>query len=88
MKTSIQIQNLKCGGCVSTIKSRISELAGVESIEIDLETATVHLEHDSHLNIEEIKAKLQKLGYPEVGQTNSFGEKAKSLVSCAIGKLN
>jgi copper chaperone len=88
MKTAIPIQNLKCGGCASTIKNRISELNGVHSIEVNLETSTVLVEHEMQLKISEIKNILRKIGYPEVGEANSLGEKAKSFVSCAIGKLS
>ncbi len=88
MKTTIQIQNLKCGGCVSTIKNRISDLNGVHSVEVNLERSTVFIEHEEQLKDQEIKKVLQKLGYPEVGENNSLGEKAKSFVSCAIGKLS
>jgi copper chaperone len=34
------------------------------------------------------KETLKSIGYPEDGKENSFGTKAKSYVSCAIGKMN
>ena len=36
----------------------------------------------------EVKEKLKTLGYPEDGEVNSLGSKAKSYVSCAIGKMS
>ena len=36
----------------------------------------------------EVKEKLKTLGYPEDGEANSLGSKAKSYVSCAIGKMS
>ena len=38
--------------------------------------------------LEEVKAVLKKIGYPEDGEANSLGSKAKSYVSCAIGKMS
>jgi hypothetical protein len=35
-----------------------------------------------------VKDKLKVLGYPEDGTANTLGSKAKSYVSCAIGKMN
>jgi hypothetical protein len=35
-----------------------------------------------------VKEKLKALGYPEDGAANNFGTKAKSYVSCAIGKIS
>jgi copper chaperone len=36
----------------------------------------------------EVKEKLKTLGYPEDGEANGLGSKAKSYVSCAIGKMS
>jgi copper chaperone len=87
MKAEIQIENLKCGGCASTIKKAILAIEGVSEIEIDMEKSmvSVRLEND---NLEEIKIKLSKLGYPEVGDKNTVLHKAKSFVSCAVGRMD
>lgn len=87
MKAEIQIENLKCGGCASTIKKAILAIEGVSEIEIDMEKSIVSItsENDS---LEEIKMKLSKLGYPEVGDKNTVLHKAKSFVSCAVGRMD
>jgi copper chaperone len=87
MKTEIQVENLKCGGCASTIKKAILAIEGASEIEIDIEKSmvSVRLEND---NLEEIKLKLSKLGYPEVGDKNTVLHKAKSFVSCAVGRMD
>ncbi|MDG1228088.1 MAG: heavy-metal-associated domain-containing protein [Polaribacter sp.] len=87
MKAEVQIENLKCGGCASTIKKGILAIEGVSEIDIDIEKSivSVTLEND---NLEEIKLKLSKLGYPEVGDKNTVLHKAKSFVSCAVGRMD
>lgn len=87
MKAEVQIENLKCGGCASTIKKGILAIEGVSEIDIDIEKSivSVTLEND---NVEEIKLKLSKLGYPEVGDKNTVLHKAKSFVSCAVGRMD
>ncbi|TYQ00316.1 copper chaperone CopZ [Tenacibaculum adriaticum] len=87
MKTEIHIENLKCGGCASTIKKGISELEGITSVEVDIENSMVLVETEKESSTE-IKEKLSKLGYPEVGDKNTVLHKAKSFVSCAVGRVN
>lgn len=87
MKAEIQIENLKCGGCASTIKKGILAIEGVSEIDIDIEKSIVSITSENE-NVEEIKLKLSKLGYPEVGDKNTVLHKAKSFVSCAVGRMD
>ena len=87
MTTEIQIENLKCGGCAATIKKGILSLGAIEKVNIDVEKSIV-LVSSRNENLEEIKSKLSKLGYPEVGDKNTMIHKAKSFVSCAVGRLD
>ena len=87
MKTDIQIENLKCGGCAATIKKGILAIEGVNEIEIDVEKSIVSITSEN-TNLEAIKTKLSKLGYPEVGDKNTIVHKAKSFVSCAVGRID
>jgi copper chaperone CopZ len=84
MEQQIQVENIKCGGCMNSIKKSLLQLPGVEDINIELETEiiTVRGAVDRALLVD----KLNGLGYPELGH-NSALKKAKSLVSCAIGKF-
>ena len=87
MKSQIEIENLKCGGCAATIKKGLLALDGVTEIEIDIEKSIVSIASEKE-NLEEIKLKLSKLGYPEVGDANTIVHKAKSFVSCAVGRMD
>lgn len=88
MQTNITIQNLKCGGCASTITKKIQNINDVSNLNIDVETSTVRFEHNSKDTLENVKNQLTKLGYPAIGDQNSMLNKAKSFVSCATGKMN
>jgi copper chaperone len=87
MKSQIQIENLKCGGCAATIKKGLLGIEGINEVEIDLEKSIVSIASEKE-NLEEIKLKLSKLGYPEVGDANTIVHKAKSFVSCAVGRID
>ena len=87
METIIHIQNLKCGGCANTITKGISAIDGVKDISVQVEESTVTFSYDNEEQVKEVKNKLKSLGYPEDGQENTLGVKAKSYVSCAIGKM-
>ncbi len=85
--TILKLENIKCRGCANTIKNGLLKIEGVKQAEVNVKESevTVTYKDDDILNI--IKKKLSRLGYPEAGN-NSIGSKAKSFVSCAIGKLN
>ena len=88
METTIQIQNLKCGGCANTITKNIVVLEGITNVSVNVEESTVNFNYETEAQLVEVKEKLKTLGYPEDGATNSLGSKAKSYVSCAIGKMS
>ena len=87
MKAEINIENLKCGGCAATIKKGILGLDGINEVNVDVEKSMVFVSSKKE-NLEEIKSKLSKLGYPEVGDKNTVLHKAKSFVSCAVGRID
>ena len=94
MAVSVAVENIKCGGCANSIKQKLTTLEGVQGIEVDIEAGLVTFELDEQLNLNEIlglvKTKLASMGYPEVGSVEGLkaaGAKAKSYVSCAVGKM-
>lgn len=87
MITEIQIENLKCGGCASTITKALLDHKGVENVSVDVEKSIVTIS-TTFSDLEQIKQKLAKLGYPEIGSKNNILHKAKSFVSCAVGKMD
>ena len=84
----INILNLKCNGCANTIKKGLSAIEGVDQVEVDLDKSEITINEVSDAVFTQVKEKLSKMGYPEVGDANSMLHKAKSIVSCASGKLD
>ena len=82
----IIVENIKCGGCMNSIKTTLLKLAGVSGVEIDKEENQISI-IGIDLNREELVEKLAALGYPERGN-NSLLSKAKSMVSCAVGRMS
>lgn len=87
MKASLEIQNLKCGGCANTIRTRLNDIEGIENIMVDNETDTVDFDYNTKEEFENAVNLLSKLGYPVVGESNPLTKKAKSFVSCAMGRM-
>ena len=85
--TTIEIVNLKCNGCVNTVKKGILGIEGIDYVDVDLDNSKVTIPTVDQNLIDEAKAKLSKMGYPEVGDANTMIHKAKSFVSCATGKM-
>jgi copper chaperone CopZ len=88
MKTTVQIQNLKCNGCATTIKNNLQKLENIQNIEIELETSSVSFEYITESDLKVVEKELHHLGYPLEGEENKFQTKAKSFVSCAVGRMN
>lgn len=87
MMTVIKIENLKCGGCAATIKKGLLSIENVSDVLVDVANDNVSITSENVL-IDVIKEKLSKLGYPEVGDKNTIVHKAKSFVSCAVGRID
>ena len=88
MESTLQIQNLKCGGCAHTIKTRLNDIEGIGNATIDHTTHTVSFNHSNDQQVETAISLLSSLGYPIEGASNPFSKKAKSFVSCAVGRMN
>jgi copper chaperone CopZ len=82
-----EVENIKCGGCMNSIRKGLEAMPGVRSATPDAEKGAVAVEFDEQAVGETaIAHKLSEMGYPLAGH-NSFGKKAKSFVSCAIGRM-
>ena len=86
MKTTLNIQNLKCSGCEAKITQSLSKLESIENVKIDYSTNAVSFEFKIKENLGTVKTMLSKLGYPIVGEKNDLTKKVKSYISCAIGR--
>ena len=90
MSYTIAVENIKCNGCASTIRSRLVEQELARSVDVDVEHGDVHVEDNPEWRDQVINA-LARMGYPEVGSVEGIKAataKAKSFVSCAIGRID
>lgn len=80
---TINVVNIKCGGCEKGIVSALTK-DGMENISVDIESQKVSFDGDAEI----AKKTLSKMGYPEANspEAKKFSKKAKSYISCAIGK--
>jgi copper chaperone CopZ len=88
MTENIIVANLKCGGCASSIKNKLKELHGIDSINIDLDSNNITIIHQGIVNRDIITAQLKAIGYPEATEENGLLLQLKSYASCMIGKLS
>ena len=87
MKTTQYVQNLKCGGCANTIRKNLELLPGISEVSINDEDSSVTFNFENKEAYETAHYKLIALGYPLTEDANSFMTKAKSYVSCAVGRM-
>ncbi|WP_420601103.1 heavy-metal-associated domain-containing protein [Flagellimonas sp.] len=88
MRTTVKIQNLKCGGCANTVSKKIGSLKNIEDVFVNVETHEVSFGYGRSEDFKVVKKELSKLGYPLEGENNPKISQAKSYVSCAIGRLS
>ena len=90
MNLDIRVENIKCGGCANSIEKKIRTISGVSDVVVDIENGKVVVSGDS-LDRDKVIQELTHMGYPEAGSVEGLkaaAKKAKSYVSCAIGKLS
>ena len=90
MKTSIAVENIRCGGCANSITKKLSAIDGVTSVDVAIEEQIVTVEITNEALQADVVAALKGMGYPEKGSVEGMEAlkgKAKSVVSCAIGKV-
>lgn len=90
MSYTIAVENIKCGGCANSIRSKLLDKALAQSVEVDIEQGQVHIEGNPEWR-DQVAIALAKMGYPEVGSVEGMkaaAAKAKSFVSCAIGRMD
>jgi copper chaperone len=85
-KTDIRVENIKCGGCAASITRRLKGIPGVIGVRVEVAEGCVTLESEIPVREEAVRA-LAKLGYSAPG-ANKLSAKAKSFVSCAIGRVS
>jgi copper chaperone CopZ len=63
-----QIPGISCNHCVHTIKSEVSDLAGVQSVDASAESKEATIVFDAPASEEKIVALLKEINYPPAGK--------------------
>ena len=67
MTHTIEVENIKCGGCMNTIRRALLALPGTKDVLIDKEQGIVRVEGSARR--EDVVTILNELGYPEKATT-------------------
>lgn len=59
----LNIEGMKCEGCVNRIKKVLSTIKGIESFDISLETKILKLSVKKEKTIDEVIKKIEMLGF-------------------------
>ncbi len=90
MNHIIDVENIKCGGCANTIENKLKKLDSVTQVSVNVEQGQVTIEAGDDSRVQLVDTLLAS-GYPEKGTAEGLKAakaKAKSFVSCAIGKMS
>ena len=86
----ITVDNIKCGGCAGSITKKLTSTFDTDKIDVNIEQGVISIDLDDSKK-DELAKVLLDLGYPEIDSVQGFDSakaKAKSFVSCAIGKMD
>ena len=64
---TFKVPGISCGHCVHTIKTEVSDVPGVTSVEADQQTQMVTVTLNSPADWEKIRATLVEINYPPEG---------------------
>ena len=90
MTYTLTVENIKCGGCANSIRKRLIDLALADGVEVDVDQGAVRIDGNPMRRPEAVAA-LAGMGYPETGSVEGVraaAAKAKSFVSCAVGRID
>lgn len=62
MSTRYKVENMKCNGCVTTVKGALDQLPGSNTVSVNLESAIAEIDGD--VDSSEVENVLAALGYP------------------------
>jgi len=91
MRQTFQVENVKCGGCAATLKNKLLETYGEVEVDLEQMPREITLEVMPE-QVDALRTTLRSLGYPMSDEKLNLFEtgstKAKSFVSCAVGKID
>jgi copper chaperone len=61
--TTVTAPEIVCGGCASSIKKALGNVAGVSEVDVDVATKKVTVRHEENVSRENIVDALDRAGY-------------------------
>lgn len=67
MKEIFKVEGMSCGNCVNAIETAVEELAGVSTVNVNLEAANVAVEfNEATVSLAQIKEAIEDQGFDVV----------------------
>ena len=63
MITKLHIEGMSCGNCVRHATNALTDLTGVESAQVDLESKSATIEHSSDVSVQQLINAVNEEGY-------------------------
>ncbi len=77
-KVTLEVDEMTCAACSSIIEKVIGKLEGIYSVSVNLTTNTAQIQYNEKLvSLDEIQAKMNKLGYPSRLKSENINSKQK-----------
>jgi copper chaperone len=87
MNERLFVANMKCSGCAHSIKTKLGEINGIDSVAVELENDAIDIGYDSLATRHTIIQKLHDMGYPEATEENGLLLQLKSYANCMVGRM-
>jgi len=65
-KTTLNVKGMSCNHCVMAVTQAVGSMNGISEVNVDLEDGTVTLAHSEAVNLDDVKEKIDDLGYEVV----------------------
>ena len=63
MKKIIKISGMKCEGCKNRVINILSKVSEIDNVSVILESGTVSIEYSKNIDLDNIKEKIETLGF-------------------------
>ncbi len=63
VNTSYKVEGMTCDHCVNAVRTEVSALEGVTSVDVDLATGEVSVDSEAALDVEAVRRAIDEAGY-------------------------
>jgi len=63
MKTTIKIKGMSCNHCVMAVDKALNQIDGISDVQVDLAKGQATFEHETSVDMAQIKQEIEKAGY-------------------------